>query len=623
MTPEIPQTDLIPVDFDTSTPKEEKALGAPEYKLVLEYIEEYQKPFRDMWDVCDQLVEGYQDIIKDPWRNTTRVPLSYTALWSMVPRHLQAVLACDPPFEVLPTNAASVVNALVVLEGLTHFWDVMPGKISVLTTVIEQCYKRGTTAAKMTWEASEREVIHTVEKTSPMFSLFGMNVGEKKETVQQTDVVYEFVGPKIFYRDIKDIFVYPSVSFENVPDAPLIADRMVVNLDEYVADMESKGYSCTNLEEAYKSEMDSNDIDTSVDFLAKMGKNVPDKKDDEAVENKIKVVFEIYDRRHKTFVSLVNRQVIIHERPWHGRYPILWSVNVPVGGQLYGGTEIYRGKDLEFAATSTRRQRLDAMSMAMNDMWLINTNAEVSNFVSAPGVQIKTNDMNAVKKLDVASNANQSQFDEMNFVKDHNDVTGVNEFMRGAMPTGAVNETSSGLQQMSDQYNIKLFLKLRVFQETFMAELVKLMFSLIQEFSTPEMLISALGENGPVFRTIPIEALNQQYNFKINTDVNLGDLEKRKMVARQYTALFMQILPPQDKAIWIQYLLKLEGLDKLGLGKSGQLPGEQPPQVPPQMTPPGQGEAPPPQGMPGQSTGEEAGNPLAGVIQAGGIGPNG
>lgn len=212
------------------------------------------------------------------------------------------------------------------------------------------------------------------------------------------------------------------------------------------------------------------------------------------------VVLRRMTREGWTFI-VPEYQVVIREveNPYfHGDLPIIYGVDYPYPGELYGMGEIEPIDRIQRAINAVLNQRLDNVQLTLRTMWKVkkNSGVDMNTLVSAPGNIITTDDMNAVERVDIPDVTGQTFVNTMNYLTSAlQNGSGITDYTIGInQQSNVTNKTFGGAQLIQSEANAQFKLKIQLFNHMVIQRIVNQWKDLRIQYTTEAQKLRILGK---------------------------------------------------------------------------------------------------------------------------------
>lgn len=242
--------------------------------------------------------------------------------------------------------------------------------------------------------------------------------------------------------------------------------------------------------------------------------------------------------------DIVIREV---ENPYfHGDLPLVYGVDYPYPGELYGMGEIEPIDRIQRAINAVLNQRLDNVQLTLRNMWKVKkqSGVDMHTLFSAPGNIITTGDMNAVEMLQVPDVTGGTFVQTMNYLTSSlQNGSGITDYTIGiGNDSNVANKTATGTRLIQQEANAQFKLKIQLFNHMVIQRIANQWKDLRIQYTTDKQMLRIMGEEA-------IAYLRDNTNLsKVDMDGNPivpGDLEAQSklQIGNDETYAFLQLLP--------------------------------------------------------------------------------
>jgi hypothetical protein len=227
-------------------------------------------------------------------------------------------------------------------------------------------------------------------------------------------------------------------------------------------------------------------------------------------------------------VTIANGDTVIRAIPNYyddGFKPFVACPNYLRTNEFYGIPELAAVNAEIREARALRNARLDQINLSVNNMWLVDRAGGIdgNNLYSRPGGIVYTNDMNAVKPLEVgdpsAGSAQEISYIESNISQ----ITAI-----GTPPlvgsTKSFARSATGVNFVDQFSSSRLGLKAKLVSELMFHEMVHIMMSTNKQFVTEDQWVRANDPNTEnPFASLSPDAFFCNYDYEFNTKPEESD----------------------------------------------------------------------------------------------------
>jgi len=455
----------------------------------------YLDPVHERMNLQEELYRTYID--KNNYPHSARVfdPRTFRIIETITPR----MVANEPTGSFYPTESGDMTTSHILNALMKYDWrraEMFPK----LVMYVKSMLIFGTAFGRTYWDFREKEKTRMVAKT-----IGGRMVWTPKNTEQIK--VTEFDGPNFEPLNIYDC--YPDPNSTSLANMRWFIYRTFKTVKELEYENETRGY------EHYKN-------------LDKLKQAVEDKsKENNSAGRKDNLQFREHRRvmlstqefigedKSNPDVVVLRRftpdgwcfyapeyDIIIREEEnpyFHGEMPIIYGVDYPYPGELYGMGEIEPVDRIQRAINAVLNQRLDNVQLTLNTMWKVkkDSNTDMHTLVSAPGNIITTGDMNAVEAVQVPDVTGPTFVQTMNYLTSAmQNGSGITDYTVGIDGSNSVaNKTATGTRLIQQEANAQFKLKIQLFNHMVIQRIANLWKDLRIQYTTEEQKVRIIGRD--------------------------------------------------------------------------------------------------------------------------------
>jgi hypothetical protein len=186
------------------------------------------------------------------------------------------------------------------------------------------------------------------------------------------------------------------------------------------------------------------------------------------------------------------------ENPYfHGELPIIYGVDYPYPGELFGMGEIEPIDRIQRAINAVLNQRLDNVQLNLRTMWKVQKQrgVDMHTLVSAPGNIITTDDMAAVEPIQVPDVTGPTFVQTMDYLTSAlQNGSGITDYTMG-LDTNAntANDTATGVRLIQQEANAQFKLKIQLFNHMVIQRIANLWKDLRIQYTTEAQKLRIIG----------------------------------------------------------------------------------------------------------------------------------
>lgn len=484
-----------------------------QYDLAKRYLD----PVHDRMNSQEELYRCYIDSATYPHNARVFDPRIFRIIETITPR----MVANEPTGSFYPVESGDVAVNEILNALMKYDWRraVMFPK---LVNFVKSMLLFGTAFGRTYWDYRECEKTQMVPK-----QINGKNVWTPNEN--KKIAVTEYDGPNFEVLNIYDC--YPDPNATTLDNMRWFIYRAFKTLDELKAENDARGAEYwKNLDKLETAILDNQKKDsrdnknrgyTPADIEYREHRRVMLSTQELHGEDKSNPEFVVLVRYTKErWVFMVPEYGIIIrdvENPYfHGQLPIIYGVDYPYPGELYGMGEIEPLDRIQRAINAVLNQRLDNVQLVLRNMWKVkkNSGVDMHTLVSAPGNIVTTDDMNAVEPFDVPDVTGPTFVQTMNYLtaalQNGSAITDYTQGIDSTANTG--NKTATGVRLIQQEANAQFKLKIQLFNTMVIERIANLWKDMRIQYTTETQKIRILGRN------------NVKY-LKEKTELGTTDLE--------------------------------------------------------------------------------------------------
>lgn len=505
-----------------------------QYLLAKRYLD----PIHERMNKQEELFRSY--INPQNYEHSARVfdPRVFRVIETITPRMVQN----EPTGSFYPQEEGDMAVAHV-LNSLTKYDWRRAEMFPKLVNFVKSMLIFGTAFGRCFWELREKDKTMMEPK-----KVNGRMVWTPKNS--KTKKVTEFDGPNFEVLNIYDCFPDPNAT--NLDNMRWFIYRTFRTVEELENENETRGGS-------YYQNLD--ELKTKIEERKKGGGKPSDMQyrehrrvmlntqelTGEDTSNPELVVLKRFTRdRWVDYVpdyDLVIRDI---ENPYfHGELPIVYGVDYPYPGELYGMGEIEPIDRIQRAINAVLNQRLDNVQLTLNTMWKVKKGAGVDmhTLVSKPGNIVTVGDMTALEAIQVPDVTGATFVDTMNYLTAAmQNGSGITDYTVG-INSGAntVNDTATGTRLIQQEANMQFKLKIQLFSHMVVRKIVNQWKDLRIQYTTEEQSLRILGKEDIAYLK---DNTNLSKTDMSGNPITPGDLQTTsKLDIKNDTFAFLHLLP--------------------------------------------------------------------------------
>ena len=468
-----------------------------QYDLAKEYLDPVHERMNDQ----EELYRCYIDSASYPHSARVFDPRIFRVIETITPR----MVANEPTGSFYPVEEGDVTTNQILNSLIKYDWRraIMFPK---LVNFVKSLLLFGTAFGRTYWDFREREKTQMKPK---------MINGKMIWTPANVDkiTVTDYDGPNFEVLNIYDCFPDPNAT--DLHNMRWFIYRQFKTLKELEDENDARGGEYwKNLPELKKAIEDKQKEDnrkkgySPEDITYREHRRVMLSTEELHGRDKSNPEFVIlvrYINERWLFVvpeyGMVIRDV---ENPYfHGELPIIYGVDYPYPGELYGMGEIEPIDRIQRAINAVLNQRLDNVQLTLRSMWKVKKNAGVDlhTLVSAPGNIITTDDMDAVEPVQVPDVTGPTFVQTMNYLTAAmQNGSGITDFTQGIQEgPNIANKTATGIRLVQQEANAQFKLKIQLFNHMVIERIANQWKDLRIQYTTEQQKLRILGRNDVKF----------------------------------------------------------------------------------------------------------------------------
>lgn len=464
-----------------------------QYELAKQYLDSVHDRMNDQ----EELYRCYIDSGTYPHNARVFDPRIFRIIETITPR----MVANEPTGSFYPVESGDVAVNEILNALMKYDWRraVMFPK---LVQFVKSMLIFGTAFGRTYWDYREKEKTMMIPK-----KVNGKNIWTPTENKKIS--VTEYDGPNFEVLNIYDCFPDPNAT--SLDNMRWFIYRTFKTMEELKNENDARGAEYwKNLDQLEQAIKDSNAKDNRKrgyqpqDINFREHRRVMLSTQELHGEDKSNPEFVIlvrYTNERWLFVvpeyGIVIRDV---ENPYfHGQLPIVYGVDYPYPGELYGMGEIEPLDRIQRAINAVLNQRLDNVQLVLRNMWKVkkNSGVDMHTLVSAPGNIVTTDDMDAVEPFNVPDVTGPTFVQTMNYLtaalQNGSAITDYTQGIDSSQNTG--NKTATGVRLIQQEANAQFKLKIQLFNTMVVERIANLWKDMRIQYTTETQKVRILGRN--------------------------------------------------------------------------------------------------------------------------------
>lgn len=452
----------------------------------LDKAEKNQRPYLERFKRYYELYRNYiaEENKREHGANLF-IPYTFEAVETIAPRLVTAIFNNRPYMTAVPLSNTAYENARNMEMLLDYQAEKYLDPVLFFTMVFKNTLKYGTSIVKTTWKFTEKTIrVNKYEKNPKLSALMQRKV--------DTEKVVTYNAPYMEIVPLEDFFFDPSAS--DLESARFVIHRYYEDIDIIKEKVEDGTYKAKK-EDIEKLSEESFHYSENTFSSAQRVDGVT------GGDSKPEGMAEILEFWGDDCVIKVAGDIILdidYNPFFHGERPFVRFLDYPVANEFYGIGEVEVIESLQEELNTTRSQRLDNVTMVINNMWKVvrNSNIDPNQLISRPNGIVEVEDPDDLTPLTVPD-VTEAGYREEQIIKDDIDrTTGVNDYTRGGNP--ARRETATTASLLSESANERFKLKIRLLEKTSFKQVGYQLVALNQQFITEDVEVRLFDKTKPM-----------------------------------------------------------------------------------------------------------------------------
>lgn len=506
----------------------------------------WRRAYEVLWQEIYRMYFSVQNTQKTFSRSNVTVPIIFQVIEAAVPKIVNTIFGSgEEYFDVIPIDPADQQFADSIKLLLTYQLSQADFMIKFVD-FCKQLLLYGTSYFYVYWKV-ERDWVCTRTPVRKRRIIEGHDLGEYVEWNETKEYKVVRRRPEIEVLDILD--VYPDPESRGDENQDLIVQSWT-GLNQ-VKEMGKGQYPMFANTESPDLTADGANTYIMSRQVRWATRNVatPNPVDKESVE--LLTMWGRYDLdgdgiKEKVQIIVANRKVLFVARGnpfYHQQCPVIRCVFFPVPLEWYGMGLVEPVMSNVRELWTLRRQRIDNINLAINNMWKVNSLADIDldTLVSSPNGIILTDMMDGVEALeknDVTGNA----YNEASIVQTDIENATAPRSIQGSPDSGRLGRTAKGAQLIISQALEKFAVGTKLIEELAIKRVVKMMHQLnLQFIDQDEELNDVYGAIFP--QPVQVEDLRTDIRFKM---IGISDMIGTEGKINQLISYFGTFAPYFD-----------------------------------------------------------------------------
>lgn len=231
---------------------------------------------------------------------------------------------------------------------------------------------------------------------------------------------------------------------------------------------------------------------------------------------------------------------------FHGDLPLVYGVDYPYPGELYGMGEIEPVDRIQRAINAVLNQRLDNVQLTLHNMWKVRKGAQVDmhTLFTAPGNIVTTGDMNAVEPIEVPDVTGATFVQTMNYLTSSlQNGSGITDYTIGiGNDSNVANKTATGTRLIQQEANAQFKLKIQMFNHMVVQRIANQWKDLRIQYTTDSQMLRIMGKDAVQYlkENTNLSQIDMEGNPIIPGDLNT---ESKLQIGPNEEYAFLKLIP--------------------------------------------------------------------------------
>ena len=461
-----------------------------QYELAKRYLD----PIHDRMNDQEELYRCFIDAQNYPHNARVFDPRIFRVIETITPR----MVANEPTGSFYPVEEGDVQTNTILNALIKYDWRraVMFPK---LVNFVKSLLLFGTSFGRTYWDFRESDRVQMKPK-----EINGKYVWTPKST--QPITVTDYDGPNF---EVLNIYVcFPDPNASSLDNMRWFIYRQFKTLDELEDENDARGAEYWKnldklkaaIEDKAKEDNKKGYKPTDINYREHRRVMLSTQEFHGEDNSNPEMVILIRYTKDRWLFTVPEYGIVIRdvENPYfHGQLPIIYGVDYPYPGELYGMGEIEPIDRIQRAINAVLNQRLDNVQLTLNTMWKIRKGAGVDlhTLVSAPGNIVTTEDMDAVEAIQTPDVTGPTFVQTMNYLTAAmQNGSGITDYTQGVNTSeNTVNQTATGVRLIQQEANAQFKLKIQLFNAMVIERIANQWKDLRIQYTTDKQKIRIIG----------------------------------------------------------------------------------------------------------------------------------
>lgn len=463
-----------------------------EIKGQFDLAKRYLDPIHQKFNLIEELYRSYID--KNNYQHSARVfdPRVFRIIETIVPR----MVANEPTGSFYPAEDGDVaVNH--ILDALIKYDWRKAEMFPKLVNFVKSMLIFGTAFGRNYWDFREEEKTRMIPK-----QVNGRMVWSPKN--KEKINVTTFDGPNFEVLNIYDCF--PDPNSTNLDNMRWFIYRTFKTIDELEDENETRGTeyykNLKELKEKIKGRSSEGGVSDDKQFREHRRIMMSTQEFRGKDESNPEIVVLRRFTRDGWCDYCPEYDIMIREceNPYFNcKLPIVYAVDYPYPGDLYGMGEIEPIDRIQRAINAVLNQRLDNVQLTLKTMWKVQKGkgVDMHTLISSPGNVITTNDMQAVEPINVPDVTGGTFVQTMNYLTSAlQNGSGITDYTAGIGNNANVgNKTATGTRLIQQEANAQFKLKIQLYNHMVIEPIANFWKDLRIQYTTEEENLRIVGKS--------------------------------------------------------------------------------------------------------------------------------